>query len=125
MSDFPWRAVISSSFEAISVVRIAVSTCKADILGSSVFYLPCKAVISSSFEDIWVIWVAVSSSNSVNANSNPSVLVILKSPSIIISCFPSNAFSTFSIFDVVKEVWISTEPDTIKLFDIVPPELLI
>jgi hypothetical protein len=111
--------------EAISSVWVAVSDCKAVVFGSSRSNLPCKAVISVSLEDIWVAWVAVSSSNSADAVCNPSVWVILKSPSRINSCFPSNAFSTFPIFGMEREVWVSTEPDTIKLLDIVPPELLI
>jgi hypothetical protein len=55
-------------------------------------------------EAISVVWFAVSSSNPVNAVCNPSVLEILKLPSLIKSCFPSNAFSTFPIFGIVKEV---------------------
>ena len=111
--------------EAIWVEWVAVSVCKALVFGSSRSNLPCKAVISVSLEDIWVVWLAVRSSNPDNAVCNPSVLAILKPPSPIKSCFPSNEFSTFPIFGMVKEVWISTEPDTIKLLDIVPPELLI
>ena len=120
MSNLPCKAVISVSLDDIWVIWLEVS-----IFGSSMSNLPCKAVISVSLDDIWVVWFAVSSSNPVNAVCNPSVLVILKSPSRIKSCFPSNAFSTFPIFGIVKEVWISTEPDTIKLLDIVPPELFI
>jgi hypothetical protein len=116
---------ISAVLEAISAVWVAVSVCKAVVFGSVRSYLPCKAVISVSLEVIWVVWLEVDSSNSVNAVCNPSVFVILKSPSPIISCFPSHEFSTFPIFGMVNEVWISTEPDTIKLLDIVPPELLI
>jgi uncharacterized lipoprotein YbaY len=123
--SLPCKAVISVSLDIIWVVWLAVSVCKAVVFDSSVFNLPCKAVISVSLEDIWVVWLAVSVSNYVNAVCNPSVLMILKSPSLIKSCFPSNSLYTFPIFGMEREVWIFTEPDTIKLFDIVPPELLI
>ena len=83
----------------------------------------CLVKIFAVLVAISVVWFAVSSSNPINAVCNPSVLAILKPPSSIKSCFPSNEFSTFPIFGMVKEVWISTVPDTIKLLDIVPPEL--
>ena len=85
----------------------------------------CLVKIFAVLVAISVVWLAVSSSNPVNAVCNPFDLIILKSPSRIKSCFPSYAVSTFTIFGMEREVWISTKPDTIKLLDKVPPELLI
>ena len=41
---------------------------------------------------------------SFNASCYPIFFEILKSPSLIVGCFPSTAFSTFPIFGMVKEV---------------------
>jgi hypothetical protein len=86
---------IFAVLEAISVAWAAVSICKAVVFGSSMSDLPCKSVVSVSFEAISVVWFEVSSSNPVNAVCNPSVLIILKSPSRIKSCFPSTHFLHF------------------------------
>ena len=110
--------------EAISVVWVAVSVCKAVVFGSFVSNLvsneaisvlwvavsDCKEVISVSLDDIWVIWLEVSSSNSVEVVCNPSIKSCLLS--IKVAIFPMGS---------VKLVWISTLPFIKRLLLIVPP----
>ena len=94
--------------------------CKTVVFGSSMSILSSNAVISVLLKDIWVVWLDVSSSNSVNADCNPSVLEILNSLSFSISCLLSIKVDIFPI-GRVKLVWISKLPFIKRLLLIVPP----
>jgi hypothetical protein len=76
-----------------SSVWLAVMDLRSVVFGTSVFNLTWRELMSSSFENIWVIWLAVRVSNPHNAVCNPSILAIVKSPSLIKSCLSSNASS--------------------------------